>query len=102
MTGTGLRDDTTLGAIRLDWWAASDWNGARNTFGIPGRLRRNPHASEPISLGPTYGASAAGSQLAPPGSPALPKITPGRSLDGVTIAPAPVDGFGTLPSAGRR
>ena len=43
MTGTGLRDDTTLGAIRLDWWAASDWNGARNTFGIPGRLRRNPH-----------------------------------------------------------
>src|ERR1700731_1605902 len=42
MTGTGLRDDTTLGAIRLDWWAASDWNGARNTFGIPGRLRRNP------------------------------------------------------------
>jgi hypothetical protein len=43
MTSTGLRDDTTLGAIRLDWWAASDWNGARNTFGIPGRLRRNPH-----------------------------------------------------------
>jgi hypothetical protein len=42
MTGTGLRDDTTLGAIRLDWWAASDWNGARNTLGIPGRLRRNP------------------------------------------------------------
>ena len=42
MTGTGLRDDTILGAIRLDWWAASDWNGARNTFGIPGRLRRNP------------------------------------------------------------
>jgi hypothetical protein len=33
----------TLRAIRLDWWAASDWNGARNTFGIPGRLRRNPH-----------------------------------------------------------
>jgi hypothetical protein len=43
MTGRGLRDDTPLGAIRLDWWAASDWNGARNTFGIPGRLRRNPH-----------------------------------------------------------
>ena len=42
MTGTGLRDDTTLGAIRLEWWAASDWNGARITFGIPGRLRRNP------------------------------------------------------------
>jgi hypothetical protein len=37
MTRTGLREDTTLGAIRLDWWAASDWNGARNTFGIPGR-----------------------------------------------------------------
>jgi hypothetical protein len=45
MTGTGLRDDTILGAIRLDWWAASDWNGARNAFGIPGRLRRNPHTN---------------------------------------------------------
>ena len=29
MTRTGLRDDTTLGAIRLERWAASDWNGAR-------------------------------------------------------------------------
>jgi hypothetical protein len=51
MTGTGLRDDTTLGAIRLDWWAASDWNGARNTFGIPGRLRRNPHGKAPSAEG---------------------------------------------------
>src|SRR5271166_3071794 len=49
MTSTGLRDDTTLGAIRLDRWAASDWNGARNTFGIPGRLRRNPHLVDDLA-----------------------------------------------------
>jgi hypothetical protein len=61
-----------------------------------------PGSSAPAVPGPTYGASAAGSPLAPPASTALPKIAPGRSLDGVTIAPAPADGFGTLPSAGRR
>ncbi|MEA2737308.1 MAG: putative transposase, partial [Acetobacteraceae bacterium] len=42
MSGTGQRDDTILGAIRLERWAASDWNDARNMLRIPGRLRRNP------------------------------------------------------------
>jgi hypothetical protein len=49
-----------------------------------------PASSVPASLGPTYGASAAGSSPFP--SPALPKIAPGRSLDGVTS-----DRFGTVP-----
>ena len=61
-----------------------------------------PLSSVPASLGLTYGAPAAGTPLAPPLPPALPDITPSRSLDGVTIIPAPADGFGTLPSAGRR
>ena len=61
-----------------------------------------PLSSVPASLGLTYGAPAAGTPLAPPPPPALPDITPSRSLDGVTITPAPADGFGTLPSAGRR
>jgi hypothetical protein len=42
MTRADQRDDTFLRAIRLEWWAPSDWNGARITLGIPGRLHRNP------------------------------------------------------------
>jgi hypothetical protein len=57
-----------------------------------------PGQPVPANPGPTYGASSAGSLLAPPVSTALPKIAPGRSLDGVTITPAPEhDRFGTLP-----
>ncbi|HME26212.1 MAG TPA: hypothetical protein VKI44_33610 [Acetobacteraceae bacterium] len=59
-----------------------------------------PISSVPASLGPTYGA--AGTPLAPPPPPALPNITPGRSLDGVTITPAPVDSFGSAPPATRK
>ena len=56
-----------------------------------------PGSSVPANLGPTYGASATGSS---PAFPALPKIAPGRSLDGVTITPAPEpDRFGTVPPA---
>jgi hypothetical protein len=61
-----------------------------------------PTSSVPANLRPTYGASAAGTPLAPSVPPALPKIAPGRSLDGVTVTPAPTDGFGTVSSAGRR
>jgi hypothetical protein len=60
-----------------------------------------PPSPVPASLGPTHDAPAAGTPLAPP-PPALPNIAPGRSLDSVTITPAPADGFGTAPSAGRR
>jgi hypothetical protein len=59
-------------------------------------------SSVPASLGSTYGAPAAGTPLAPPLHPALPNIAPGRSLDGVTITPAPVDSFGTAPPATRK
>ena len=67
----------------------------------PRPMSSAPISSVPASLEPTYGASAAGTPLAPL-SPALPNIAPGRSLDGVTITPAPADGFGTAPSAARR
>ena len=60
-----------------------------------------PLSSVPASLGPTHDASVARTPLAPL-PPALPNIAPGRSLDGVTITPAPADGFGTAPSAARR
>jgi hypothetical protein len=61
-----------------------------------------PAASVPTSLGPSYGA-AAGSSPAPPVSAVVPKIAPGRSLDGVAITPAPErDPFGTAPPATHR
>jgi hypothetical protein len=74
-------------------------------FRPPNPAAPRPMSSAPISsvsasLGPTYGAPA--TSLAPPLPPALPHIAPDRSLDGVAITPAPADGFGTLPSAGRR
>jgi hypothetical protein len=51
-----------------------------------------PGLSATASLAPTQDASAIGSK------PALPKIAPGRSLDGLTIMPAPEhDRFGTAP-----
>jgi hypothetical protein len=62
-----------------------------------------PGSSAPALPGPSYGASMAGSPLAPPVSTALPKIAPGRSLDGVTITPAPEhDRFGTSPLANHK
>jgi hypothetical protein len=67
----------------------------------PRPIASAPLSSVPASLGPTHDASAAKTPLTPP-SPALPNIAPGRSLDGVTITPAPADGFGTAPPAGRR
>ena len=58
-----------------------------------------PGSAVPANPGPTYGAAATGSL---PVSPARPKIAPGRSLDGVTITPAPEhDRFGTMPPASR-
>ena len=68
----------------------------------PRPMSSAPISSVPVRLGPTYGAPAAGTPLAPPLHPALPNIAPGRSLDGVTIAPAPVDSFGAAPPAARR
>jgi len=52
-------------------------------------------ASAPASVpasGPAYGNLAAGAPAAPV---VVPKIAPGRSLNGVTLTPAPEDQFGT-------
>ena len=57
-----------------------------------------PGSSVPANLGPAYGAPD--SPPSPPVSTALPKIDPGRSLNGVVIAPAPErERFGTVPPA---
>jgi hypothetical protein len=65
----------------------------------PNRSSPVPATSVPTSLGPSYG-TAAGSSSVPPIATTVPKIAPGRSLDGVAIAPAPErDPFGTIPSA---
>jgi hypothetical protein len=61
-----------------------------------------PGLSVPVSLGPTYGTSAAGSPPLSSVPAVLPKITPDRSLQGVTITPAPEDRFGTAPVANRQ
>ena len=68
----------------------------------PDPAARYPTASAPIAatptrLGPPYGSSPAEAPLAPPVTLAAPKITPGRSLDSVTISPPPADDFGTVP-----
>jgi hypothetical protein len=85
-------------------WAAIGAGVALLLFGL--RLAGPvfiPASSVPASLGPTYAASTARSPLAPPVSPILPKIAPGRSLEGVTITPAPEpDRFGTLSPATRQ
>jgi hypothetical protein len=67
-----------------------------------------PVTSVPASLGPSYGQTG-GSPVAPPtgasDSPTsmIPKISPGRSLDDVTIGPAPDhDRFGSVPPATHR
>jgi hypothetical protein len=57
---------------------------------------------------PAATAPAAPGSLAPPGyratsPPVVPKIAPGRSLDGVTVMPAPErDSFGTISPTTRR
>jgi hypothetical protein len=65
----------------------------------PRPIASAPTSSVPANLGSTYGATAA--EALPVHPPSLPKIAPGRPLDAVTITPAPTDGFGTVPSAGR-
>jgi hypothetical protein len=61
-----------------------------------------PGSSVPANLGPTYGTAAAGSPPLPSLPAVLPKIAPDRSLQGVTITPAPEDRFGTAPAANRQ
>ena len=90
---------------RVFRWMAIGAGAALTVFGLrPSNPTPPPTASvpaAPVSLGPTYGESAAKAPLTPPVAPVLPSIAPGRPLDNVLIAPIPADGFGTVPS-GRR
>ncbi len=67
--------------------AAQDWAG-------PGAIPATPTPSA-IELPSATGPAAPG--LPQPAPEAAPAIAPGRSLEGVTIAPAPADAFGRLP-----
>ena len=66
--------------------AAQDWAGPGAIPATPPSAVERPSATGPASPSPV--------QPAPAGAPA---IAPGRSLDGVTIAPVPADEFGRLP-----
>jgi hypothetical protein len=94
-------------AVRTLWERTREAQGAgvSLTVFVPpaeGFCHPRPTSSVPASLPPTYGASATGTPLAPSAPRAPPKIAPGRSLDGMTVTPTPTDGFGTVPSTGRR
>jgi len=66
---------------------AQDWAG-------PGPIPATPTPS-PIERPSETGPAAPG--LPQPAPATAPAIAPGRSLEGVTIAPAPADAFGKLP-----
>ncbi len=66
--------------------AAQDWAG-------PGAIP----ATTPSAVEPPSATGPASPNLTQPAPAAAPAIAPGRSLDGVTIAPAPADDFGRLP-----
>jgi len=75
-----------LALIFLIGRAAQDWAG-------PGPI---PATSPSAVELPSPGGSAAPGLPQPAPAPA-PAIAPSRSLEGVTIAPAPADAFGRLP-----
>jgi hypothetical protein len=62
--------------------AAQDWAGPGAIPATASSAVERPLATGPASPSPVQPA---------------PAIAPGRSLDGVTIAPAPADDFGRLP-----
>jgi hypothetical protein len=70
-----------LALLLLIGRAAQDWAG-------PGAIPAMP---------PSAIESPSAPSLARPAPEVAPAIAPGRSLEGVTIAPAPADAFGKLP-----
>ncbi len=66
--------------------AAQDWAGPGPIPATPPSTIELPSATGPVAPGPPQPAPAT-----------APAIAPGRSLEGVTIAPAPADAFGKLP-----
>jgi len=65
---------------------AQDWAGPGPIPATPPSAIERPSASGPAAPG-----------LSQPVLATAPAIAPGRSLEGVTIAPAPADPFGRLP-----
>ena len=66
--------------------AAQDRAGPGPIPATPPSATESPSATGPVAPG-----------LPQPAPATAPAIAPGRSLDGVTIAPAPADAFGRLP-----
>ncbi len=66
--------------------AAQDWAGPGAIPATPPSAIELPSATGPVAPG-----------LPQPAPAAAPAIAPSRSLEGVTIAPAPADAFGRLP-----
>ena len=74
-----------LALLLLIGRAAQDWAG-------PG-----PIPATPPSAVESPSATPAAPGLPQPAPATAPAISPSRSLEGVTIAPAPADAFGRLP-----
>ena len=66
--------------------AAQDWAGPGPIPATPPSTIELPSATGPVAPGPPQPAPAT-----------APAIAPSRSLEGVTIEPAPADAFGKLP-----
>jgi len=66
--------------------AAQDWAGPGPIPATPPSAIESPSATGPVAPG-----------LPQPAPATAPAIAPSRSLEGVTIAPAPADAFGKLP-----
>ena len=75
-----------MALILLVGRAAQDWAGQG---AIP--------ATPPLATDQSSASTPAPPDFTQPAPAAAPAIAPGRSLDGVTIAPPPADDFGRLP-----
>jgi hypothetical protein len=75
-----------MALILLVGRAAQDWAGQGAIPATPPSALERPSVAGPASP-----------DLTQPAPAAAPAIAPGRSLDGVTIAPAPAEDFGRLP-----
>jgi hypothetical protein len=71
---------------------AQDWAGppALSTT-VPGAAALNPQLRQTAPTG-------AAIQPPPPNAADIPAIAPGRTLNGITVDPAPGDAFGTMPN----
>ena len=75
-----------MALILLIGRVVQDWTG-------PGPIPATP----PSAVEALSATGSASPDLTQPAPATAPAIAPGRSLEGVTIAPAPADAFGRLP-----